>query len=154
MLIRSKFPSKCGTCGGKIEQGENIYWAPGEGARHPTCKSAAQPDVTTNNAAEQHESILKKLNALDWIAVAIPLGLGPALVLESKDAFILFLGVPLLVSLFNRSSTPVGGLERVKWSYRKRTKFDVSFALIMMSAFVSMIPGAILWALMKSFHWV
>ena len=61
-MIYSKFPSKCRTCGEKIEQGEKIYWVPGEGAHHPACKAAAKTDLTKKNDAKNHDSTLTKLD--------------------------------------------------------------------------------------------
>lgn len=43
MVIKAKFPGKCKKCGGKINVGEEINWAKGEGASHVTCPENPEP---------------------------------------------------------------------------------------------------------------
>lgn len=148
MFIHSKFPAKCHTCGERIKRGERIFWSPGEGGHHLACR----PDVSAQAADKTGNAEIKpeKPDLLDWVIVLIPLGLGPALVLmDTKTAFIDFFVLPCAAALLFGGLKPAGGLRRVKWAYRKRTKFDNYLDMITAMAMISLIPGAILWVLIK-----
>jgi hypothetical protein len=147
--IRSKFDARCRTCGQPIHRGELIYWAPGEGGHHISCESKRASSETAN-AQQVVQRPVGKFGVLDWIIVLIPLGLGPALVLmDTSDAVIDFLVLPYVASMLNGGFKRTGGSHRVKWSSRPQYKVDLSASAIFFMAALSMIPGGILWLVLK-----
>ncbi len=147
--MRSKFSSKCRTCGQPIHRGEHIYWSPSEGGHHLACRRASTKTNSDLTLEPQHESV-KSADLLDWVIVLVPLGLGSALVLmDAESAFIDFLVIPYIAAILNGGFKSTGGFQRVKWSHRKQMKFDLSFDMINAMAVLSIIPGVILWVVLK-----
>ena len=145
----SKFPGTCHRCGGPIDEGDYIYWAPRVGAYHTRC-APNQEEASKAGINEPKDSA--SWVWLDKIVVLLPLGLGPAIVLfGAKTAFFWFFSVPFVLALLNNGLAKTGGLQRVKWSFRPRLKVDLYIEAIMAMAMLSAIPGLILWAVLKFF---
>jgi len=57
--------------------------------------------------------------------------------------------IPSVVAIMNGGLKPTGGLQRVKWAYRRQYKFDIGYDIVVGMALLSLVPGAILWIVLK-----